>query len=305
MASRALGELHRVLGETRPDWVLCQGDTTSALCAALAAYYERIPVGHVEAGLRTYDPWQPYPEECNRRLVSPLASLHFAPTQAARDNLIREGIRPDRVHVTGNTCIDALRHVLAAAEDSDDTAAFRRWYDRTIGDRRCVLVTGHRRENWGQGLRNLCDALRSTLEAFDDVAVVYAVHLNPHVKQLVTEALGVYPRTHVLPAPDYASFAWLMSRCHLILTDSGGIQEEAPSLGKPVLVARNVTERPEGIEAGTARLVGTEVETMRAALGQLLSDPDEYAKMARAVNPYGDGRAAERIATILGEFAAR
>ena len=299
LASRAVEQLRGVFLEARPDWVVCQGDTTTAFCAALAAFYMQIPVVHVEAGLRTYDLTQPFPEEANRRLIAPLARLHFAPTEAARQNLLAEGFSDDTITVTGNTSIDALRLTLQKGEQVPEVQAFARWYREQVGDRRCILVTGHRRENWGAGLENMCGALHDALDRVPDAVAVYPVHLNPRVQQQALDALGHHARALLIPPLDYAAFVWLMNQSHVILTDSGGIQEEAPGLGKPVLVSRNVTERPEGIDAGTALLVGNSREVIREALLELLQDEAAYDRMARAVNPYGDGHAAERIADTL------
>jgi UDP-N-acetylglucosamine 2-epimerase (non-hydrolysing) len=288
-----------VLRRVRPSMVMVQGDTTSALAAALAAFYERIPVGHVEAGLRTNDKYSPYPEEMNRRLVSSLADLHFAPTRAAKENLLGEGVPRGRVHVTGNTVVDALK-------------AMRRskvvWrvpvLDRIAPEQRVILVTAHRRESFGPGFERICRALRMIVERNPDVAVVYPVHLNPNVRNPVRAILGRTPRVHLIEPLEYLPFVRLMERAYLILTDSGGIQEEAPALGKPVLVMRDKTERPEAVAAGTARLVGTNTEVIVAATEGLLHSAVAYRKMARARNPFGDGRASGRIAAALRRFFA-
>ncbi len=298
MAGTALHKLNDVIEQSRPDWLICQGDTTSAFCAALAAFYSGVQVAHVEAGLRTYDLAHPYPEEGNRRLIAPLADRHYAPTLAARDNLLSERIPQDRIWVSGNTGIDAMRRILEAPE-TDRLKDFETWFESSLGSRRFVLITGHRRENWGAGLENLCVAVRQVLEEQDDVAAVYSVHLNPKVQTLVRNSLGGEDRIHLIPPLDYPEFIWLMSRATIILTDSGGIQEEAPVLGKPVLVFREKTERPEGIAAGTAKLVGVQSETIRRAVLELLTDPAAYDRMAKAVNPYGDGYASESIVADL------
>ncbi|MFQ5778602.1 MAG: non-hydrolyzing UDP-N-acetylglucosamine 2-epimerase [Terriglobia bacterium] len=300
LTARVLTGLEPVLAREQPDWVLVQGDTTTTLAASLAAFYARIPVAHVEAGLRSRDPWQPYPEEINRCLTDALASLHFAPTDGARDNLLAEGIPEARIRVTGNTIIDAVQEVAA------------RPYDRTrsplsglpLDGRRVVLVTAHRRENFGPPLRHLCQAIErlATLHP-DTLHVVFPVHLNPNVQQPVQRALGGCPNISLLAPLDYESFVHLMKRTTLILTDSGGLQEEAPALGVPTLVLRNVTERPEGVAAGSARVVGTEPEAVVAAATRLLSDPQDYAQMARSRHPYGDGHAGERIVAALLEFS--
>ena len=298
MAGTALHKLNDVLERFRPDWLICQGDTTSAFCGALAAFYSGVKVAHVEAGLRTYDLAHPYPEEGNRRLISPLADLHFAPTLAARDNLLNERIPQDMIRTTGNTGIDAMRRILEAPE-TDRLRDFKAWFKCNLGSRRFVLITGHRRENWGAGLENLCAAVRKVMKEQDDIAAVYPVHLNPTVQTLVRKCLGGEDRAHLIAPLDYPEFIWLMSRATIILTDSGGIQEEAPALGKPVLVFREKTERPEGIAAGTARLVGTRSETISHAVLELLTDQAAYDRMTKAVNPYGDGYASERIVADL------
>ena len=289
--------VERVLRRVRPDMVMVQGDTTSALAAALAAFYQQIPVGHVEAGLRTRDKYSPYPEEMNRRLVSSLADLHFAPTRTARENLLREGVPRGRIHVTGNTVVDALK-------------AMRRsrvaWYvpvlDKIAQEQRVILVTAHRRESFGPGFERICRALRTLAERNPDVEVVYPVHLNPNVRKPVRRILGGVSRVHLIKPLDYLPFVRLMERSYLILTDSGGIQEEAPALGKPVLVMRDVTERPEAVEAGTAKLVGTDPNVIVSATERLLCVGAAYRKMARARNPFGDGRASARIAGALQRF---
>ena len=287
--------LDPVLEQFQPDWVLVQGDTTTVLAAALLAAYRKIRVGHVEAGLRTGDKGQPFPEEINRRVVSVVADLHFAPTARARDNLLREGVPPDRIVVTGNPVIDALQAIAA------------RPYDPTTGplavlpsDRRIILVTAHRRENFGAPLEGIFTALRRLAERYrDDVTFVYPVHLNPNVRQPAQQMLGDVPNVTLLDPLDYLPMVHLLRQCTLVLTDSGGLQEEGPALGKPVLVLRQVTERPEAIEAGTARLVGTEPARIEAEVQRLLEDPAAYAAMAHAVNPFGDGHAAEKIVEAL------
>jgi UDP-N-acetylglucosamine 2-epimerase (non-hydrolysing) len=286
-----------VLKRGRPDMVIVQGDTTSALASALAAFYERIPIGHVEAGLRTGDKYSPYPEEMNRRLVSSLADLHFAPTQGARENLLRDGVPRGRIHVTGNTVVDALKAMLQSKA---------KWRIPVLGkigpQHRVVLVTAHRRESFGPGFECICRALRMIVEQNPDVDVVYPVHLNPSVKRPVRTALGHVRRIHLIEPLEYLPFVRLMERAHIILTDSGGIQEEAPALGKPVLVMRDVTERPEAVEAGTAELVGTDPDVIVSATERLLRSGAVYRKMACTRNPFGDGRASTRIAAVLRRF---
>lgn len=290
-----------VLDESRPDMVLVHGDTTTTFCAALAAFYKRIPVGHVEAGLRTGDIYAPFPEEVNRRLTDGISSLYFAPTENSRNNLLGEGIDSARIHVTGNTVIDAL--FMIRDRLSTDTAlreAIESALPFPTPGRRMVLVTGHRRENFGDGFKNICLAL-GELAGRGDVDIVYPVHLNPNVQQPVNDILGGMDNVHLLEPVDYPKFVYLMSRAHMVITDSGGIQEEAPSLGKPVLVMRDVTERPEAVDAGTVKLVGTDRAKIVAEASALLDSGTTYESMSRAHNPYGDGKAARRIATeVLG-----
>ncbi len=299
ITTRALAGLYPVLGELRPAMVLVQGDAHTTFVGALAAYYHRIPVGHVEAGLRTADKYQPFPEELNRRMTTALADLHFAPTPAARDNLLREGIPRTAVLVTGNTVIDALAAIMARAPAALPPAT------PPLNGRRMVLVTTHRRENWGEPLRQIYLGLLDLLERFPDVELIFSVHLNPAVRRVVSQVLEGHPRAHLIEPPEYAPWVQLMRRADLILTDSGGIQEEAPALGVPVLVLRRVTERPEGVQAGTALLVGTDRERIAAEAGALLADPSRHAAMAQSRNPYGDGRAAERIVEALRMYFGR
>ena len=291
VASAVLARLGPILQQERPDWVLVQGDTTTVAAASLAAFYARVKVGHVEAGLRTHDKWQPFPEEINRRLAGVVADLHFAPTEWARQNLLREDVPSEHIIVTGNPVIDALHWVAKLPYDpSAGSLADIPW------DRRIILVTAHRRENFGKPLENICRALREIAARYrDDVYIIYPVHLNPNVQGPVYRLLDGVPNITLLPPLDYLSFVYLMKRCYLMLTDSGGIQEEAPGLGKPVLVLREVTERPEALEAGTARLAGVEQGRIVAETIRLLEDGDAYRKMACAVNPYGDGRASKMI----------
>lgn len=299
VTTRALIGLGEVFERERPQLVLVHGDTTTTFVAALAAFYAQISVGHVEAGLRTGNKYSPFPEEMNRKLAGVLTDYHFAPTQTAEANLLREGVAPNRIFVTGNTVIDAL---LATVQpdyrflDSDIQTILRK-EEKT----RMILVTTHRRENLGEPMRQIYRALENVLEAFPDTYVVFPVHKNPKVRKVVSEVLGSHPRVYLVEPMDYEPFVNLMARAHLILTDSGGIQEEAPSLGKPVLVVRDTTERPEAVAAGTVSLVGTEYQGVLAELRRLLGDPAAYEKMALASNPYGDGRAAQRIADIIAE----
>jgi len=297
VTSSALRSLEAVFREAQPDVVLVQGDTTTAFVASLAAYYLKIKVGHVEAGLRTYDKFNPFPEEMNRRLADALSDFLFAPTVRAKQNLLREGFPEERVFVTGNTVIDALLWVRRQRVKGEKSLS--RFPQLMNDSSRLILVTGHRRESFGEGFEKICRGLKMIAERNPDVRIVYPVHLNPNVKEPVHRILGGVANVHLIEPLDYAGFVLLMDKAYLILTDSGGIQEEAPSLGKPVLVMREKTERPEAIEAGTARLVGTDSEQIFEETQRLLSDRTEYEKMARAANPFGDGRAAERIVQIL------
>jgi UDP-N-acetylglucosamine 2-epimerase (non-hydrolysing) len=290
-----------VLEREKPDWVLVQGDTTTAMAAALAAFYRRIPVGHVEAGLRTWDKLRPYPEEINRKVADAVSDLHFAPTETAKANLVREGISEEGIVVTGNTVIDALLDVAAREYD------VRRGplQEVPFGDGRIILVTAHRRENFGEPLQNICRALKEIAAAHSDVRIIYPVHPNGNVCRPVEHLLSGLDRVTLLPPLEYLPFVQLMRRSHLILTDSGGLQEEAPSLGVPVLVLRDVTERPEAVEAGAARVVGTNSDRIGIEVRRLLDDGIAHQRMAQALNPYGDGRATERIVrTLLGQPVA-
>ena len=288
-----------VFDDFKPDRVLVHGDTTTSFAAALAAFYRMIPVGHVEAGLRTGDIYAPYPEEMNRKLTDGIADLLFAPTDTARDNLLREGADPDKIFVTGNTVIDAL---LSVSEKLSKDVPLRKAQEERFHaldpSRRLILVTGHRRENFGPGFENICAAL-AELATREDVEIVYPVHLNPNVTGPVHQNLGDRPNIHLMEPLDYLPFVYLMDRAYLVITDSGGIQEEAPSLGKPVLVMRDVTERPEAVDAGTVKLVGTDTQAIVAESGRLLDDADAYKTMSQAHNPYGDGKASERIVKEL------
>ena len=287
--------LDPVLEQEQPDWVLVQGDTTTVMATALLAYYHRVRLGHVEAGLRTGDKWRPFPEEINRRVAGVVADLHFAPTDWARANLLREGIPEDRVVVTGNPVIDALQAIVAQP------------YDETKGplagvpaDRRLILVTAHRRESFGRPLEDIFSALKRLAETYATRAeILYPVHRNPNVREPAERILGGLPNVRLIDPLDYRDMAHCLQRAFLVLTDSGGLQEEAPALGTPVLVLRQVTERPEGLQAGTARLVGTDPDRIVAEASRLMDDPQAHAAMARAANPYGDGHAAERIVAAL------
>jgi UDP-N-acetylglucosamine 2-epimerase (non-hydrolysing) len=284
----------------KPDYVLVHGDTSTTFAASLAAFYQQIPVGHVEAGLRTGNLYSPWPEEANRRLTSALAGLHFAPTEASKDNLLNENIRAATITVTGNTVIDALLVVRDKLQDSPALCGEQaRRFEFLRDGARMVLVTGHRRENFGGGFERICTALKSLAEKYPEVDFVYPVHLNPNVQQPVNRLLTGLANVHLIEPQDYLPFVFLMTRSTVILTDSGGIQEEAPSLGKPVLVMRDTTERPEAVAAGTVRLVGTDVQRITANVSLLLDDEQAYREMSFAHNPYGDGHASARIVSKI------
>ncbi len=294
--------LRNVLQETRPDLVLVHGDTTTTMTAALASFYLRTKVGHVEAGLRTRDKFAPYPEEMNRRVAGAIADLHFAPTAGARQNLIEEAVDPKTIHVTGNTAVDALFAALAIIEEDPRLQErFAAEFSYLSPDKKLILVTGHRRENFGEGFENICRALAQVAANQPEVQILYPVHLNPNVQGPVRKILGNLEGANIflIDPVEYLAFVYLMNRSYMIVTDSGGIQEEAPSLGKPVLVMREVTERPEGVKAGVVKIVGTQAVQIRSSIELLLSDQSEYKKMTSACNPYGDGKAAERIARII------
>lgn len=304
ITARSLLGLRDVLRQERPDVVLVHGDTTTCFAAALAAFYENIPVGHVEAGLRTGDLRAPFPEEANRSLVGRIASYHFAPTEGSRRNLLAESVNPDRIWVTGNTVIDALlmvRDMVSAYGDEHWREHFgAKLYARIIDPaRKLILITGHRRENFGQGFIDLCSAIRDLANAHPDWDLLYPVHLNPNVRKPVYDILEGLDNVMLIEPEDYAPFVWLMDHSDMILTDSGGIQEEGPALGKPVLVMRNVTERPEAVEAGTVLLVGTDREKIVAGVERVLLDSTVYSAMSHAHNPYGDGHAVKRIIEAL------
>ena len=303
ITTSVLTGMEETLTNDRPDIVVVQGDTTSAFVAALAAFYLRIPVAHVEAGLRSYDRFQPYPEEVNRRFISHIADLNFCPTKRAAKNLLREQIPAESIHVTGNTVIDALLHTVRLADNDGLTSRYLS--DLALGSGRMILVTGHRRENFGEGLANLSLALVDLVNKFEDVTAVYSVHPNPNVRRQVDKILSSHERIKVIPPPDYIRFVALMNKSFFIITDSGGIQEEAPSLKKPVLVARNVTERPEAVECGAAILVGTDREKIVKEASRLLEIPDHYRSMIVEKSPFGDGHASERIADLIEGFLTR
>ncbi|HCR3984243.1 TPA: UDP-N-acetylglucosamine 2-epimerase (non-hydrolyzing) [Kluyvera ascorbata] len=297
---RILQGLKPVLESFKPDVVLVHGDTTTTAAASLAAFYQRIPVGHVEAGLRTGDLYSPWPEEANRTLTGHLAMYHFAPTENSRQNLLRENLPDKRIFVTGNTVIDALFWVRdRVLSDTALRSDMAQRYPFLSNGKKTILVTGHRRESFGQGFEHICHALAKIAADNPDVQIVYPVHLNPNVSEPVNRILGHIDSVILIEPQDYLPFVWLMNHAWLILTDSGGIQEEAPSLGKPVLVMRETTERPEAIDAGTVRLVGTDSQRIVDEVTRLLRDDEEYQRMSRAHNPYGDGRACERILAAL------
>ena len=300
ITTRAMMGLNEVFQKDRPDLVLVHGDTTTTFAGALAAYYHQIPVGHVEAGLRTHDIYSPFPEEMNRRLTGGIAALHFAPTATAHDNLRAEGVPERDIFITGNTVIDALHHTVRP-----DYALPAELTQVDFAHRRVLLVTTHRRENLGEPMRHVYRAIHNIIHEIEDVEVIFPVHRNPKVREIVQEELGRLPRTHLIDPLDYEPFANLMARVFIVLTDSGGVQEEAPALGKPVLVLRDTTERPEAVSAGTVRLVGTDEQRVYGETMRLLTDPDAYRRMAEAVNPYGDGRAARRIIEAILYHAER
>lgn len=307
VATSILLNIKPVLRDFQPDIVLVHGDTSTTFAAALACYYEKIAVGHVEAGLRTGNIYSPWPEEANRRLTGAITTLHFAPTATSRDNLLRENTSPAHIEVTGNTVIDALHQVVAKI-DADQTLSqqFASQFPYGQDGRRLILVTGHRRESFGAGFENICAALKTIAEQFPDCDVVYPVHLNPNVREPVYRLLSNSPNVHLIAPQDYLPFVYLMSRSYLVLTDSGGIQEEAPSLGKPVLVMRDTTERPEAVAAGTVKLVGTDQQVIVSEVHQLMTDQAYYDSMSFAHNPYGDGLACGRIVdSIKRHFVAK
>lgn len=291
ITTKAMNGLNEVLSKEKPDIVLVHGDTTTTFAGALAAYYHETAVGHVEAGLRTYNKYSPFPEEMNRKLTGAIADLHFAPTDTASGNLKAEGTKEDKIFVTGNTVIDALHKTVTDDFKFDDEKLENIDYE----NKRIILVTTHRRENLGEPMRHVYKALKDIVNEFDDVEIVFPVHKNPKVREVVNEELGNIEAVHLIDPLDYEPFANLMHRAFLVLTDSGGIQEEAPSLGKPVLVLRDTTERPEAVKAGTVKLIGTERQKVYEKTKYLLTDHDEYQRMANTCNPYGDGKASKRI----------
>ncbi|HHT9126297.1 MAG TPA: non-hydrolyzing UDP-N-acetylglucosamine 2-epimerase [Candidatus Brocadiia bacterium] len=304
IVTKSLTEIKPILDSTHPDLLLVQGDTTTAFACALAAFYEKIPVGHVEAGLRTFDMYYPFPEEMNRKLISGIASLHFAPTENNKKNLLREGVNENSIFVTGNTVIDALFTVLK--EKPKESGVGSRESGVKGNNQLKILVTAHRRENFGEPIKNICLALKEIVKRNKNVEIIYPVHPNPNVEGPVYNILSGQERLNLIQPLDYVPFVNLMNDSYLILTDSGGIQEEAPALGKPVLVLRNETERPEAVEAGTVKIIGTRKDKIISAVELLLNNVAEYDRMARAINPYGDGRASSYIVkTIFSFFQAK
>ena len=293
ITTRAIQSLSEVISEVKPDIVLVHGDTTTTLSGSLAAFYNQVQVGHVEAGLRTYDKYSPFPEEVNRQITGVIADMHFAPTEVAKNNLIKEGKKEKTIYVTGNTAIDALKTTVR--EDYTHSIL------EEIGNDRMILLTAHRRENLGEPMKNMFRAIKRITEEFDDVQVVYPVHLNPLVREAAEEVLGDNKKVHLIKPLEVLDFHNLLNKSHIIMTDSGGIQEEAPSLGKPVLVLRDTTERPEGVQAGTLKLAGTDEETIYNLTKELLTDNSKYDEMSKASNPYGDGNASKYIVDAIIE----
>lgn len=295
--------MKKILEDLRPDFVLVHGDTSTTLAASLAAYYQQIPVGHVEAGLRTGNIYSPWPEEANRKLTGALAKLHFAPTETSKQNLLAEGVRPENIYVTGNTVIDSL---FTTIQKLDSASEYKHKLEEQFKfldkNKKLILVTGHRRESFGQGFKDICNALLKVATSYKDIQIIYPVHLNPNVREPVTRLLGHVNNIFLVEPLDYLPFIYLMNCSHIVLTDSGGIQEEAPSLGKPVLVMRNTTERPEAVVAGTVKLVGTNTDEIVAGINELLTNETVYRAMSVAHNPYGDGKACLRICDALAQF---
>jgi len=298
ITANVLTGLEKIFHEESPDLVLVHGDTTTTFAASLAAFYKKIKVGHVEAGLRTFDKYFPYPEEMNRKLTGQIADIHFSPTKNAKDNLLREGIDEKNIFITGNTVIDAMKYTVKDGYVFNNDELNNIDYSNKV-----IMVTAHRRENWGAGIENICKALKIVLQENKSVHIVYLVHLNPIVKETVYKYLGDCARVTLLPPLDINETHNLMNKCHMIMTDSGGLQEEAPHLGKPVLVLRDVTERPEAVNKGTVKLVGTDIETIVNEANNILRDEVSYDKMSKSINPYGDGKASRRITdAILYKF---
>lgn len=298
ITTKVLKGLAEVFEKEKPDMILVHGDTTTTFAGALAAFYQQIKVGHVEAGLRTFDKYFPFPEEMNRKLAGSLADLHFAPTKGSRDNLLREGVNPEDIYVTGNTVIDAMKHTVRENYIFETEELNK----IDFNNKKVIMITAHRRENWGEGIENICIALNRIVEENEDVELIYLVHLNPVVKEVVYKELGGKERIHLLPPLDTKETHNLMNKCFMVMTDSGGLQEEAPHLGKPVLVLRDVTERPEAVDYGTVKLVGTDIAKIVEVANSLLKNKDEYDRMSKSVNPYGDGRASKRIVAAILKY---
>ena len=298
ITNRILEGLEDIFKEEKPDMILVHGDTTTTFSSALAAYYQQIKVGHVEAGLRTFDKYFPFPEEMNRKLTGAIADLHFSPTKGAKNNLLREGIDEKSIYITGNTVIDAMLHTV----EEDYVFENEELNKIDFKNKKVIMITAHRRENWGEGISNICEALNQIVNENKDVELVYLVHLNPIVKDMVHEKLGGKERIHLLNPLDTKETHNLMNKCFMVMTDSGGLQEEAPHLGKPVLVLRDVTERPEAVEYGTVKLVGTNKEKIIDEANILINSKEAYEKMSKAVNPYGDGKASERICDAIMKY---
>lgn len=303
ITSKVLLGLRDVIKDFKPDVVLVHGDTTTSMAASLAAFYQQVPVGHVEAGLRTYNMLSPWPEEMNRQVTDRICDYYFAPTERSQSNLLREGINPSKVYITGNTVIDALLMAVDIIKNrpgiEDKIKAELKEKGYTVGNRKYILVTGHRRENFGSGFLNICKAIKELSQRHPDIDIVYPVHLNPNVQKPVYGLLSGLSNVFLIPPLDYLPFIYAMKHSALLLTDSGGVQEEAPSLGKPVLVMRNTTERPEAVDAGTVKLVGTDADAIVENVSELLNDENLYRKMSETINPYGDGKACERIIAAL------
>ncbi|SHE81370.1 non-hydrolyzing UDP-N-acetylglucosamine 2-epimerase [Clostridium fallax] len=298
ITNRVLEGLEEVFLKEKPDMILVHGDTTTTFGGALAAFYQQIKVGHVEAGLRTFDKYFPFPEEMNRKLTGALADLHFSPTKGSKNNLLREGVNEKDIYITGNTVIDAMEHTV----ENDYVFENEELNKIDFKNKKVIMITAHRRENWGEGIDNICKSLNKIIEDNKDVELVYLVHLNPVVKDVVYRELGNKDRIHLLPPLDTKETHNLMNKCFMVMTDSGGLQEEAPHLGKPVLVLRGVTERPEAVDAGTVKLVGTDVDTILSEANKLINDEKAYNDMSKAINPYGDGKASERIVDAIIKY---
>ncbi|AWK50664.1 UDP-N-acetylglucosamine 2-epimerase (non-hydrolyzing) [Clostridium beijerinckii] len=297
ITNKVLEGLEEVFKEEKPDMILVHGDTTTTFAGSLAAFYQQIKVGHVEAGLRTFNKYFPFPEEMNRKLTGSLTDLHFSPTKGSKENLLREGIKESDIYITGNTVIDAMKHTV-----EEDYIFENDELNNIDFNKKVIMITAHRRENWGEGIQNICIALNKIVEENSDVELVYLVHLNPVVKDVVFERLGGKDRIHLLSPLDTKETHNLMNKSFMVMTDSGGLQEEAPHLGKPVLVLRDVTERPEAVEAGTVKLVGTDIDQIVNEANELLRNPESYSKMSKSINPYGDGIASKRIVEAILKY---